>query len=101
MTKAGFHLGPHVEVPTRKAYNLNFSKASVQDSVSIFPDQKDTSKFTVRVLYEVPNTRRHLLKLLLDRWRVWPRFWRSKEPPAGAEPAPDPGEPAGQASPTK
>ena len=34
LTKAGFQLGPHVEVPTRKAYNLNFSKASVQDSVS-------------------------------------------------------------------
>ena len=100
LTKAGFQLGPHVEVPTRKAYNLNFSKASVQDSVSIFPDQKEPSKFTVRVLYEVPNRRRHLLKLLIDRWRLWPRFWRSKEPPseAGAGTAPGAAAPASQAN---
>jgi len=89
LTKAGFQLGPHVEVPTRKAYNLNFSKASVQDSVSIFPDAKDPSKFTVRVLYEVPNRRRHLLKLLIDRWKMWPKFWRSEKPPP--TPAPDSG----------
>ena len=90
LTKAGFQLGPHVEVPTRKAYNLNFSKASVQDSVSIFPDAKDPSKFTVRVLYEVPNRRRHLLKLLVDRWKLWPKFWRSEKPPVQPTPAADP-----------
>ena len=90
LTKAGFQLGPHVEVPTRKAYNLNFSKASVQDSVSIFPDAKDPSKFTVRVLYEVPSRRRHLLKLLIDRWKMWPKFWRSEKPPVQPTPAADP-----------
>jgi hypothetical protein len=90
LTKAGFDLGPHVEVASRKAYNLNFSKASVQNTVSIYPDRTDPSKFTVRILYEVPNRRRHLLKLLFERWHVWPRFWRGDKPPAAAAPAANP-----------
>jgi hypothetical protein len=96
LTKAGFQLGPHVEVPARKAYNLNFSKASVQNTVSIYPDSTDPSQFTVRILYEVPNRHRHLLKLLLERWHVWPRFWRSDKPPAAPAPA---GNPAAAATP--
>jgi hypothetical protein len=81
LPKAGFQLGPQVKAPARKAYNLNFSKASVQNTVAISPDTEDPAKYRVRVVYEVPSTRRHLVKLLLDRWRVWPRFWRSEKPP--------------------
>jgi hypothetical protein len=111
LPKAGFDLGPHVKAPARKAYNLNFSKASVQDMVSIFPDTKDPSRFNVRVVYEVPSRRRHLLRLL-KRWHVWPRFWRSEKPPteaaqasqagaAAAAPAPSGGGPAEAAPPKK
>lgn len=95
LPKAGFGLGPHVKVPARKAYNLNFSKASVQDSVSLYPDAKDPSRFAMRIVYEVPNRHRHLVRLLLKRWHVWPRFWRSEKPPteaAQAESTPVPAE---------
>ncbi len=89
LPKAGFQLGPHVTVSARKAYDLNFSKASVQNTLTITPDAKDPSKFNVRVIYELPNRRRHLLKLLVDRWKMWPKFWRSEKPPVQPTPAPD------------
>ncbi len=88
LPKAGFDLGPHVKVPARRAYNLNFSKASVQDTVSIYPDSEDPTKFNVKVVYEIPSRRRHLVKLLLERWHLWPKFWRSETPPTPVPAAP-------------
>ena len=89
LPKAGFRLGPQVKVPARKAYDLNFSKASVQNTLTIAPDAKDPAKFDLRVIYELPNRHRHLLKLLVDRWKMWPKFWRSEKPPVEPTPAPD------------
>jgi hypothetical protein len=89
LPKAGFELGPQVKVPARKAYDLNFSKASVQNTLTIAPDAKDPAKFDLRIIYELPNRHRHLLKLLADRWKMWPKFWRSEKPPVQPTPAPD------------
>jgi hypothetical protein len=99
LPKRGFQLGPQVKVPARKAYNLNFSKPSVQDTLSIYPNAHDPTKFTLRVVYERPSTRRHLLKLLLMRWRLWPKFWRTEKPPTPPAKAEAAAQPAAHASP--
>jgi hypothetical protein len=51
--KAGFTFSSNpLKIPARKAFNVNFHGPDAQDTLSLYPDAKDPSKFTVRVVYE-------------------------------------------------
>lgn len=80
LPKAGFQLGPEVKVPARKVYNVNFTRANVQDTLSIFPDGSDPSKVMMRIVYtpEKGWIRTKLAKWE-DRVRVLPRWWKHHE----------------------
>ena len=80
LPKAGFQLGPELKVPSRKAYNLNFARAGVQDTLSIYPDKTDPSRVGMRIVYtpEKGWVRRHLAKWE-DRARILPKWWRHHE----------------------
>jgi hypothetical protein len=80
LPKAGFELGPEVKVPARKVYSLNFTRAGVQDTLSIFPDKSDPSKLAMRIIYtpEKGWARTKLAKWE-DRARVLPKWWRHRE----------------------
>ena len=80
LPKAGFQLGPEVKVPARKVYNLNFMRANVQDTLSIYPSRTDPSKMMMRVIYtpEKGWIRTKLAKWE-DRARVLPKWWKHHE----------------------
>jgi len=80
LPKAGFELGPEVKVPARKVYSLNFTRAGVQDTLSIFPDKTDSSKLAMRIVYtpEKGWARTKLAKWE-DRARLLPKWWRHRE----------------------
>jgi hypothetical protein len=80
LPKAGFELGPSVKVPARKVYSLNFTRAGVQDTLSIFPDKTEPSKLAMRIVYtpEKGWIRRKLAKWE-DRARILPKWWRHRE----------------------
>jgi len=80
LPKAGFQLGPEVKVPARKVYNLNFSRAGVQDTLTIFPDRSDSSRLSMRIVYtpEKGWVRTKLAKWE-DRARILPKWWRHHE----------------------
>ena len=80
LPKAGFQLGPEVKVPARKVYNVNFTRANVQDTLSIYPESNEPSKMMMRIVYtpEKGWIRTHLAKWE-DRVRVLPRWWKHHE----------------------
>src|ERR1700736_3670714 len=80
LPKAGFTLGPSVKVPAPKVYNVNFTRAGVQDTISIFPDKAEPSKLAMRIVYtpEKGWIRRKLAKWE-DRARILPKWWRHHE----------------------
>jgi hypothetical protein len=80
LPKAGFQLGPEVKAPARKVHNLNFTRANVQDTLSIYPDKSDPSKMMMRIVYtpEKGWIRTHLAKWE-ERARVLPRWWSHHE----------------------
>jgi len=80
LPKAGFELGPVVKVPARKVYSQNFTRAGVQDTLSIFPDRTDPSKLAMRIVYtpEKGWVRTKLAKWD-DRARILPKWWRHHE----------------------
>ena len=92
LPKAGFELGPTVKVPARKVFNLNFTRAGVQDTLSIFPDKTDPSKLAMRIVYtpEKGWVRRKLAKWE-DRARILPKWWRHREEEKHQEKASDAG----------
>lgn len=100
LPKAGFELGPEVKVPARKVYNLNFSRAGVQDTLAIFPDRSDPSRLGMRIIYtpEKGWVRTKLAKWE-DRARVLPKWWRhheeEKREKSDKEPAAAPAQPQG------
>ena len=80
LPKAGFELGPEVKAPARKVYSLNFSRAGVQDTLAIFPDQSDPSKLSMRIIYTPEKGwMRTKLAKWEDRARVLPKWWRHHE----------------------
>lgn len=95
LPKAGFQLGPEVKVPARKVYNVNFTRAGVQDTLTIFPDKTDSSKLAMRIVYtpEKGWIRTKLAKWE-DRARVLPKWWKhheeEKKEKAAAAPAASP-----------
>ena len=80
LPKAGFELGPEVKVPERRVYNLNFTRAKVQDTLTIFPAKTDPSKLAMRIIYtpEKGWVRTKLAKWE-DRIRIIPKWWRHHE----------------------
>ena len=92
LPKAGFALGPEINLPARKVYSLNFTRAGVQDTVAIFPDKADPSKLAMRIVYtpEKGWIRTKLAKWE-DRAKVLPKWWhhheeekKAEKPPAAA-----------------
>lgn len=51
LPKAGFGMGPKVAIASRKVYNRAFNKGDMSDSVVITPNEKDPSKFTIRIAW--------------------------------------------------
>jgi len=80
LPKAGFEPGPEVKVPARKVYNLNFTRAKIQDTLTIFPDKTDPSKMALRIVYtpEKGWIRTKLAKWE-DRAKILPKWWRHHE----------------------
>jgi hypothetical protein len=80
LPKAGFQLGPELKVPARKVYNLNFTRASVQDTLTVFPDKADPSKMKMRIVYTPEKGWiRTRIATWEDRARVLPKWWRHRE----------------------
>jgi hypothetical protein len=56
LTKAGFKLDVPLKMTARKSYNVSFEGKGTLNSLTIYPNDKDPSKFTIRVTY-VPVTK--------------------------------------------
>ncbi len=80
LPKAGFQLGSEIKVPERKIYNVNFTRAGVQDTLSIFPDHADPAKLTMRIVY---TPKKGWLRTKLAKWedraRILPKWWHHRE----------------------
>lgn len=57
LKKNGFYLGTPVKIAVRKAYNLTFSSAGQQNTVSLYPSEKDPTKFNLHIVYEVTGAK--------------------------------------------
>ena len=55
LTKAGFRLDVPLKMTARKSYNVSFEGKGTLNSLTIYPNDKDPSKFTIRITY-VPVT---------------------------------------------
>ncbi|HEY2663723.1 MAG TPA: hypothetical protein VGI47_05235 [Candidatus Binataceae bacterium] len=56
LTKAGFKLDTPLKMTARKSYNVSFEGRGTLNSLTIYPSDKDPSKFTIRITY-VPVTK--------------------------------------------
>jgi hypothetical protein len=55
LTKAGFRLDTTLKMTARKSYNVSFEGKGTLNSLTLYPNDKDPSKFTIRITY-VPIT---------------------------------------------
>ncbi len=58
LKKAGFKVGLPVKSAARKAFNITFEETDTLNSISFYPDDKDPSKFDLRVTYVPTNLRK-------------------------------------------
>lgn len=55
LKKSGFKMGTPIKMAARKAFNVTFEEKGTLNSLSIYPADKDPSKFTVHVTYVPTN----------------------------------------------
>jgi len=51
LTKAGFRLDTPLKMTARKSYNVSFEGKGTLNSLTLYPNDKEPSKFTIRITY--------------------------------------------------
>jgi hypothetical protein len=54
LPKAGFKIGPKIQIPARKVYNRSFTWTDILDTVEITPSSSDPSKMNIHIAYTPP-----------------------------------------------